>query len=523
MKVHRVFLLPALALLIACAGNPPPVASIPAPAVAAAVSEPVPPLAPAPADWPTATPEEVGLDSKDLADLLESIQTQGDPVDSVLIARDGRLVLDAYFYPFQAGMRHELRSCTKSVTSMLVGIAIGEGLLPGVERPVVEFFPERSLSNLDERKRALRLEDLLTMSSGLDWEEQTIPYWMQANSFSRMVQSPDPVQFFLDAPMSVDPGTRFSYNTGNSHLLSAILQRATGGSALDFARSRLFGPLAISDVSWAADAQGVSFGGALLQMTPRDLAKLGELYRNGGVWEGKRIVPEAWVRDSIQPRVRVSENLRYGYQWWLQPSGGYAARGYGGQLLWVLPELRMVIVMTGTSKDSWLPVMLAELFILPAVKGEGPLPESPEARARLEATIRKVARPQLRPVPPLPRIAHRITGKTYTVDDNGFGLKSFSVSFGDGEATLEVHRLEGSMKLPIGLDNVFRITDLAGIGTAAERGTWVDDRTFQLNGRFLGDSSRSELRLTFEEDRVEVTAKGLDSGYLETFQGRMAR
>ena len=276
-------------------------------------------------------------------------------------------------------------------------------------------------------------------------------------------------------------------------------------------------------MSWAADAQGVSFGGALLQMTPRDLAKLGELYRNGGGWQGRQIVPEAWVRDSIQPRMTVSENLRYGYQWWLQPSGGYAARGYGGQLLWVLPELRMVVVVTGTSKDSWLPVLLTEMFILPAVKGDGPLPESPEARARLEAAIREVAQPQLRPVPPLPKIARRITGKTYDLDHNGFGLKAFSVSFGEGEATLEIHRQEGSMTLPIGLDNVFRITDLAGIGTAAERGIWVDDRTFQLNGRFLGDSSRSELRLTFEGDRVEVTAKGLDSGYLETFQGRMAR
>ncbi len=463
------------------------------------------------------------MDSKDLADLLESIWTQGDPVDSVLIVRDGRLVLDACFYPFRSGLRHELRSVTKSVTSMLVGIAIGEGAIPGVEKPVLAFFPERTVSNLDERKRAIRLEHLLTMSSGLDWEEVKIPYWAPQNSFTRMAHSKDPVQFFLDSPMSVDPGTRFSYNTGSSHLLSAIVQKATRGSTLDFAKSHLFGPLGISDVSWSADAQGVSFGGFGLQMEPRDLAKLGELYRNGGAWEGRQIVSAAWVRESVKPRSVVSESLRYGYQWWLQPSGGYAAKGYGGQLLWVVPELRLVVVMTGGSQDPGLPDTLTELFILPAVKGDGPLPANPEARARLAATIQAVAQPQPQAVPLLPRIARDIAGKTYTMDDNGYGWKSFSLSFEIGEAAIEVHRQEGSVKLPIGLDNVFRITDLAGIGTLAERGAWLDDHTFQLSERFLGDSTRGEFRFVFQGDRIEVTAKGLDSGFLETFRGRRAQ
>ncbi len=503
-------------LLIGCAGQAP----LPRPPAPRATA-PAPASPPAPAaadDWPTATPEEEGLDSKALADLLESIRAQGDPVDSVLIVRDGRLVLDACVYPFRDGLRHAIHSGTKSVISMLLGIANGDGTLPDIERPVLDFFPGRSVAHLDDRKRAMRLKHLLTMSSGLDWEED-IPYWRPQNSATRIAKSPDPVQSFLDTPMSVDPGTRFNYNSGGSHLLSAILQKATGESALEFARSRLFGPVGISEVTWEADARGVSLGGNGLWIQPRDLARLGELYRNNGVWKGRRIVPEAWVRDSVKPWM-TSGSFGYGYQWWLPPSGGYAARGFGGQLLWVLPDLRMVVVMTGGSQDGWLPGTLTELFILPAVKAAGPLQANPGAAASLAAAAQAVAQPQPRPAAPLPAIAREITGRAYTLDDNGLGLKSFSLSFETGEATIELHFQDKSVKLPVGLDNVFRFTDLAGIGTVAERGAWTDDHTFQLDERFLGESYRSEIRLDFAEDRVEATAKGLDSGFLEIFEGR---
>jgi hypothetical protein len=183
----------------------------------------------------------------------------------------------------------------------------------------------------------------------------------------------------------------------------------------------------------------------------------------------------------------------------------------------------MVVVMTGGSQDGWLPGTLTELFILPAVKAAGPLPANPGAAASLAAEVQAVAQPQPRPVAPLPAIAREITGRAYTLDDNGLGLKSFSLRFEAGEATIELHFQDESVKLPVGLDNVFRFTNLAGIGTLAERGAWTDDHTFQLDERFLGESYRSELRLDFAGDRVEATARGLDSGFLEIFGGRRAR
>lgn len=523
---QSLILLAAAILSASCARTPPPVTIPMDPVgVVAPIAAPAPPEIPEPAwDWPAATPEEVGLDSGALADLLESIQAQGDPVDSVVIVRQGRLVLEAYVYPFRQDLRHDLYSCTKSVTSMLVGIAIQEGAIPGVEAPVLGFFPERTIANLDGRKRSLRLEHLLTMSSGFEWLEQGVPYWLAANSGSRMAYSSDPVQLVLDTPVTLEPGTRFLYNTGNSQLLATIVEKSTGMDILSFARKRLFAPLGITDVAWKVDRAGNHAGGGGLQMKPRDLARLGELYLRGGAWEGRQIVPETWVRESVQPRITVSEEARYGYHWWIPADGVYAARGFGDQTLWVVPNLEMVIVVTGGSARP-LARNLAERFILPAVKGPGPLPENPEGLARLQARVQELAQPQPRPVPPLPRTAGEVSGRVWEMEENDFGWRSFSLTFGDGDsgdAVLSLELGEKSLKLPIGLDNVFRVTEVEGVGSLAERGAWLDDRTFRYEELWLGQSTRGELRLVFEGDKVEVTATGLDSGYLGIFEGRLA-
>lgn len=527
MKQYRQLLLflPFGLLSLACAGTPPPRTSsaVSAPVV---VTETTPPAAPEPSsepawDWPVATPEEEGMSSGKLADLLEEIQARQDPIDSVLVIRHGRVVLDAYVDPFRKDLRHELYSCTKSVLSMLVGIAIQEGEIADVQAPVLDFFPGRTIAHLDGRKRALRLEHLLTMSPGFEWSEKGVPHWAAQNSGTLMAYSSDPVQFVLDKPVIAEPGTRFTYNSGGSQLLASILERSTGMDLLAFARERLFGPLGISDVSWKVTHAGNHAGGGGLQMKPRDLARLGELYLKGGAWNGRRIVPQAWIQESVRPRIAASEDTWYGYHWWIPADGSYAARGFGDQILWVLPELQMVIVMTGGSARS-LAQPLADLFILPAVQGPGPLPPNPGELARLQARVRDIARPQPRPVPSLPPKAGEVAGKVWKMEENGLGWRSLALTFENGDAVLDLRLAEGSVQLSIGLDNVFRITEVDGIGSLAERGAWLDERTFRYEERFVGQSTRGEIRLVFEGDEVEVTAKGADSGYLETFRGRLA-
>jgi CubicO group peptidase (beta-lactamase class C family) len=234
--------------------------------------------------WEVSTPEEQGMDSRAVARLIDDVGTHKH--DSVLIVRNGRIVADAYYAPYVAGIRHDLRSVTKSFVSTAIGLLVQNGKLESVDRPVLDLFPDRPIANLDERKRAITVQHLLDMSSGIAWIEQV---HTPDESLSRMYASPDPTGFVLDQPMSDAPGEKFSYKGGDTYLLSAIITKATGQNALEFARRELFVPLGITDVRWGPiDKQGVVTGEAGMRLTPHDMAKLGYLYLRNGVWDGKR-------------------------------------------------------------------------------------------------------------------------------------------------------------------------------------------------------------------------------------------
>ena len=307
------------------------------------------------------------MDSQQLAKMFESIKQQDLNLDGVLIIRHGTIVTETYFPPFQQDTKHELYSCTKSFISALMGIAIDKGYIDGIDQPMLDFFPERTFANSDARKTAMTLENLLTMTSGLDWEEGDPIY-------AQMMRSPDWVQFVLDTPMAVEPGSQFNYCSGCSHVLSAIVQATTGTSTLDFAQAYLFEPLGISDVYWYADPDGIANGGWGLRLTPRDMAKLGYLYLHHGVWDGQQIVSTEWVSASVKAHVQAEDELDYGYQWWVYPAlNAYTARGRGGQLIFVMPDLDIVVVFTAEIEDGHVLLELIEDFIVPAAQGDSSL------------------------------------------------------------------------------------------------------------------------------------------------------
>ena len=231
------------------------------------------------------------------------------------------------------------------------------------------------------------------MSSGLDWPESGNAYTTPDNPYVRMMRSPDWVQFVLDRPMAEPPGATFNYNSGASHLLSAIVQKTTRQSTLAFAKEFLFKPLGIADVRWGADPSGIAIGGSDLQLTPRDMARFGYLYLKRGVWEGQPVVPAGWVQASTTRHIQSSEaSLGYGYQWWTYPDGSFAAHGLGGQFIFVRPRQDLVVVFTSwlTGDDTERPAALVDSFIVPAVLSDMPLQENPEAVAQLEARIESV-------------------------------------------------------------------------------------------------------------------------------------
>ena len=325
--------------------------------------------------WRTATPESQGMDSALLLDMMDVIWQNDMKIDSVLVVRNGYIVLDAYSYPRDAADRHNIYSCSKSVTSALIGIAIDKGLIKGVHQPVLDFFPNYVAKNLDADKETMTLENLLTMSSGLACRDSYRYNWI---GLKQMRGSADWVKFMIDLPMAERPGTHFEYCNGATFLLSAALQQQTGMNALSFAEKNLFEPLGISGVSWPSNPQGITVGFGKIYTRPQDMAKFGYLYLNNGLWEDKQIISSRWIKDSTRKHISTERLLDYGYQWWTAGASGYAAMGYGGQFIFVVPPKNIVAVFTShlDLRDILLPSVLLRSHIIPAVKSDKPLPEN---------------------------------------------------------------------------------------------------------------------------------------------------
>jgi len=290
------------------------------------------------------TPEEQGMDSNLLGRVFRDMGGESKGLHSLLVVRNRCLVFEAYWPPHHRDQKHYLNSATKAVLSALVGIAVHDGKLREDDL-VVSYFPDYVSADGDPRKKRISVKHLLTMSSGIFW-----PQSASENASDQMGRSADWVRFILDRPMAAEPGSVTNYSNGDSHLLSAVLQKATGATALDFARKRLFEPLGISDVAWDSDPQGRSIGSAALQMRPVDMAKLGSLYLSYGQLETRRVLDRGWVEKSLTAHVKMPTAggpAGYGYYWWLYPERElFEAWGGAGQRIGVLRDIGLVVVMT---------------------------------------------------------------------------------------------------------------------------------------------------------------------------------
>jgi CubicO group peptidase (beta-lactamase class C family) len=288
-----------------------------------------------------APPATRGLDSTLLAG-VHARASELPRLRSLLVARHGRLEREWYFHGARADQPANIKSASKSVLSALIGIAIAEGHIDGVDQPIADFLADDFPPNADPRLHEITIGDLLSMRAGLESTSM--------RHYGRWVTSRNWVRNALARPFVDDPGGRMLYSTGNSHLLSAILTRATGMSTLASARSRLAEPLGIAIPAWTRDPQGIFFGGNEMLMTPRDLLRFGELYRNRGRHEGRQIVPEEWIDESWKVRTHSPYNGHgYGYGWWHREARGHDvhfAWGFGGQYIFIVPDLELTVVTT---------------------------------------------------------------------------------------------------------------------------------------------------------------------------------
>jgi CubicO group peptidase (beta-lactamase class C family) len=329
-------------------------------------------------DWETASPEALGFRAGALEALDKEFAVGAHGyVDSMLVIRHGRIAIersyahdydrlfvgkgepgiynyyDPAWHPYYKRTKlHTMQSVSKSVTSALVGMAIARGEIAGVDVKVMPYFSSFSVKP-DPRRDRMRIRDLLTMTAGIAWDESSTSYTNAKNNCAEMEAADDWIQYVLDQPMAAEPGTTFVYNSGATQLLSYIIRKATGKEADDYAREHLFAPLGI-EYFWKRTPKGLADTEGGLYLQPRDLAKFGLLYLEEGMWEGRRILPVDWTKQSTRWMLDAGKTDRgYGYKWWVLSRKGagsydaYAALGYGGQRLIVVPELDLIAIFTG--------------------------------------------------------------------------------------------------------------------------------------------------------------------------------
>jgi CubicO group peptidase (beta-lactamase class C family) len=323
--------------------------------------------------WSIAGQAEVGLDPAQLCQLDAFIaQWPKANIHAVVVVRNGKLVMERYFagederwgdklgrVTYGPEVKHDLRSISKSVTSLLVGIALSESKFPALDSSVFDAFPDYADLKTPEKAR-ISFRDLLTMSAGLAWEEN-LPWNDPRNSEREMIEAADPFRYILSQPVAFPPGTVYAYSGGGTSLLGETLVRSTGRPLRDYAREKLFQPLDAPDFEWLdAGVSGKLGAFGSLRMRPRDAAKLGRLLLTDGQWNGKQVIPAGWAAESVKSRINGEGLFFYGYQWWLGRSfrnGGEltwaAGVGLGGQRLYVVPSLDLVVMINaGHYRDS---------------------------------------------------------------------------------------------------------------------------------------------------------------------------
>jgi CubicO group peptidase (beta-lactamase class C family) len=457
-----------------------------------------------PTTLPRSTPEAQGIPSSAILAFVEAAEKDVDALHSLMVLRHGQVVAEGWWSPYQRDDPHVLFSLSKSFASTGIGLAIAEGRVR-LDDTVLSFFPEETPKEPSDNLKAMRVRDLLAMSTGHHADDIA--------SFSYSSTDPPLTRAFLSLPVAHKPGTHFVYNTPASYMLSAIVQKVSGTPLVDYLRPRLFEPLGIRNPKWDATPKGVSFGGFGLSLTTEDIARFGQLYLQKGEWGGKRLLPAEWVAAATARQVSNGSNPAsdweqgYGYQFWRCRHGVYRGDGAFGQFCIVFPEQDAVVAMTSGTGDLQGVLNLVWEHLLPGMKGAA----VPDDAAVHERLAKKLASLSLRPSAgkPTSPTARRVSGRVYELPKNEDGIEAVGVELGK-DATLVVRSGGREHRVPVGLGE-WRRGGTLPMGRSrlmqeseyrvAAAGAWTDDDTFTVKACFQ-DAFLATLGLRFAGDAL---------------------
>jgi CubicO group peptidase (beta-lactamase class C family) len=395
-------------------------------------------------------PEEQGIPSAAISSFIDAVETQSLGLHSFMLLRHGYVVSEGWWSPYKSDLPHMLFSLSKSFTSTAIGFAVTEKLIT-LDDAVISFFPEEAPATITDNLSNMTIRHLLMMGTG-----------HVVDTMDTLHKSADGnwVKAFFSVPVEKQPGTHFLYNTGATYMLSAILQRVTGQTLLEYLEPRLFAPLGIHGATWQSCPRGINTGGFGLSITTEDIAKFGQLYLQKGIWNHQRLLPEEWITEATSKHISNGEGehdwaLGYGYQFWRCQLGAYRADGAFGQLCVVLPDQDAVIAITAATQSIQGILDAVWVHLLPNMK-DAPLPEDQVLVSNLADQLMKLSidPPQLQRSSSL---EDQINGITYTLDDNQFSLATFSISFNNDEADV-------TLTTKLGEKNVIRLG----------RGQWLE-------------------------------------------------
>jgi CubicO group peptidase (beta-lactamase class C family) len=449
---------------------------------------------------PRSQPEAQGVSSQAIMAFVDEAENKIDSLHSFMLVRHGHVVAEGWWSPFEAESPHALYSLSKSFTSTAVGLAIAEGKL-SIDDEVLKFFPDDAPKEPSKNLQAMRVSDLLRMSTGHQAEVKL------------KLEAPDAVwtKKFLAQPVPHKPGTHFLYNTPATYMLSAIVQKATGLTVLEYLRPRLFEPLGIERPTWGTSPQGISLGGYGLSIRTEDIARFGQLFLQKGKWHGKQLIPESWVEAATARQTANGSNPKsdwdqgYGYQFWRSRHGAYRGDGAFGQFCIVLPEQDAVIAITSGVKDMQSVLNLVWDELLPAMKS-APLGTDQEAQTKLAHKLTDLS---LRPQEGkgTPETASRVSTKTYVFPANDRKLESIMLLCGDKDGSDILAVQSGGVEQRISCGRGKWNKGRLAYGTfleqpAAASGAWTANDTFTAKICFYETPFCVTMALKFSGEQV---------------------